>query len=225
MNQVITNLTDIILTQENSILDDLAVEQKLSNSIVRNNGLQLFAEAFYFIRYDFCRLNFIVGERCGNNEFLWAGLARNLYEELGGKNGPSHNQLYRDFLSSVNAPAEPLLKEPEFAKQFNLAWESFCREASLEEALFAIAIYEIFDVPDYQLLLRVMRKAAVPQKGLRFFQVHAVANHFQMFEDTVSWMRLQERGQEAFEASKHFVFDTQTKMWKGLIAYMEQTTS
>lgn len=214
-------LVNNILLEEQRILSELAVESDLNKLSNNSEGLRSFAEAFYFVRYDFCRLNFIIGERCCSNEFLWAGLARNLYEELGGKNGVSHNQLYRDFLSCVGAHAENFLQEPEFARQFNLDWEKFCRQAPLAEALSAIAIYEIFDVPDYQLLLRVIKKADVPQQGLRFFQVHAVANHFEMFEDIVSWLREQEGGEESFNRAKDFVFQTQTEMWRALIEHLQ----
>jgi pyrroloquinoline quinone (PQQ) biosynthesis protein C len=220
MKTISNVLVNEIVCEEEYILSELAVETDLNNLSINLEGLRNFAESFYFVRYDFCRLNFIVGERCCSNEFLWAGLARNLYEELGGKGGVSHNQLYRDFLSSVNARPEKSLQEPEFAHQFNLAWETFCREAPLSEALSAIAIYEIFDVPDYQLLLRVMKKAGIPQRGLRFFQVHAVANHFEMFEDVMAWLGEQESKKGDFKRAKEFVFHTQTKMWRGLIEHL-----
>jgi pyrroloquinoline quinone (PQQ) biosynthesis protein C len=224
--KIISNmLIESIVYEEEFILEKLKLEYEIMNILNSLNGLNQFAESFYFVRYDFCRLNFILGERCCTNEFLWAGLVKNLYEELGGKSGRSHNQLYRDFVSCVDARPENAWQEPEFARQFNLAWETFCRKAPLAEALSAIAIYEIFDVPDYQLLLRVMKKAGVSQRGLRFFQVHAVANHFEMFEDVVSWLREQEGGEEAFSRAKEFVFQTQTEMWCGLIAHLQEKTT
>ncbi|WP_315790972.1 iron-containing redox enzyme family protein [Fischerella sp. JS2] len=218
----LTELVKVIIAEEEAILDQLDVELRLCKATANAEGLKQFAEVFYFIRYDFPRLNFVVGERCGTNEFLWAGLAKNLIEELGGKNGPSHNQLYRDFLSSVGTKSEELLKEPLFAQQFNANWENFCRTASLEEALCAIAVYEIFDQPDYQLFLRVMQEAGVPEYGLRFFRVHAAAEHFEMFEDVVAWLQEQEGGKEAFAKGKDFVVQTQRKMWNGLMECLEK---
>jgi len=221
-NQLVEN----IVNHEESILKNLTVEASLSNLTNNVEGLKRFAEAFHFVRYDFCHLNFIVGERCCNNEFLWSGLAVNLYEEMGGKSGQSHNQLYRDFLASVSSQVEVSLEEPPFARQFNLAWQTYCRQAPLAEALFAIAIYEALDVPDYQLLLRVMRESGVPQQGLKFFHVHAVATHFDLFEDIVSWLRDQEDGETTFARAKEFVFQTNTQMWLGLIANLQgQSTS
>jgi pyrroloquinoline quinone (PQQ) biosynthesis protein C len=214
-------ISDTISANEEHIIQELMLDEELGDIVMTPAGLRRFSEAFYFVRYDFCRLNFIVGERCCNNELLWSGLARNLYEEMGGKNGISHNVLYRDFLSSVGAGEESTLKEPEFARQFNASWESFCREASLAEAISAIAIYEIFDVPDYQLLLRVMKKAGVAQQGLKFFHVHAVANHFEMFEDVIPWLQTQEGGEAAFSKAREFVFHTQTKMWRGLVDHLQ----
>jgi len=211
-----------IVSDEESILREVAVEESLCRLTSNSDKLKRFAEAFHFIRYDFCHLNFIVGERCCTNEFLWKGLAKNIYEELGGKSGPSHNQLYRDFLASVGCSEEPSLQEPQFASQFNQALQTYYRQAPLPEALFAIAIYEALDIPDYQLLLRVVKKANVSQQGLRFFQVHAVANHFEMFEDVVAWLRKQEGGEEAFNRAKEFVFHVQTEMWRELIDYLRE---
>jgi pyrroloquinoline quinone (PQQ) biosynthesis protein C len=215
-------VVDEISSNEEKIIQELMLEKEFGNIVAKQGGLQRFAETFYFVRYDFCRLNFIVGERCCTNEFLWSGLAKNLYEEMGGKNGVSHNQLYRDFLLCAGAEKEGQLEEPGFAREFNQSWEAYCRKSPLAEVLSAIAIYEIFDVPDYQLLLRVMKKADVPQQGLKFFNVHAVSNHFEMFEDVMSWLRDQEGGEESFDKAKDFVFRTQTKMWRGLVEHLQK---
>jgi pyrroloquinoline quinone (PQQ) biosynthesis protein C len=220
LNQLVQNITE----EEVKNLEQLSVKEELQRISQSKEGLKSLATAFYFVRYDFCRLNFVVGARCCSHESLWGGLARNLYEELGGKKGVSHNQLYRDFLVSVDAPGEDDLQEPEFAQQFNFAWDKFCRESSLAEALAAIAIYEIFDVPDYQLLLQVMQEAKVKQTGLHFFQVHAVAQHFEMFEETMTWLFEQEGGEAAFQKAKEFVFQTQTQMWSGLIDHLQEVT-
>jgi pyrroloquinoline quinone (PQQ) biosynthesis protein C len=207
-------ITSIIL-REQSIIDRLQIKQMLTR-ISNHDFLIEFGESFYFIRYEFCRLNFIIGSRCCNNERLWAGLAKNLMEELGGKRGPTHNQLYRDFLQSIGARPEEKLECPKFAQEFNDTWEKFARHAPLMESLSAIAIYEIFDVPDYRLFLEVLEQAKVPESGLTFFRVHANAHHFEMFEDTVEWILQQEGGQEAFDKATEFVFETQRKMWIGL---------
>jgi pyrroloquinoline quinone (PQQ) biosynthesis protein C len=208
-------IINIMMERENFIINELKIAMMLDTSI-KKNGLVDFGEVFHFIRYDFCRLNFIIGARCCNNERLWAGLAKNLMEELGGKHGITHNQLYRDFLQSIGARPEEKLECPKFAQDFNNTWEEFTRNAPLMEALSAIAIYEIFDVPDYRLFLEVLEQAKVPEAGLTFFRVHANAHHFEMFEDTVEWILQQEGGQEAFDKATEFVFETQRKMWIGL---------
>jgi pyrroloquinoline quinone (PQQ) biosynthesis protein C len=214
---IIHTTTSFLSSREESLIQDLNLEFHLNQATSSNLGLQSFAKSFYFVRYDFVKLNFILGSRCSNNEILWSGLAKNLYEELGGKSGASHDQLYRDFLTSVGVASEQDMREPAFATEFNTAWENRCRNASIESAVAAIAIYEIFDKPDYQLLLRVMQNAEVNQRGLRFFQVHAVAEHFEMFEDTFHWLMAQENGKAVFEEATNFVFETQQKMWTGLI--------
>lgn len=207
-------ITDII-NREYSITTSLNIGNRLT-SLVNEGGLVNLGEVFYFVRYDFCRLNFIVGSRCCHDERLWAGLAKNLIEELGGKRGLSHNQLYRNFLHNVGARPEEELECPKFAQDFNDIWENFTRNAPLMESLSAIAIYEIFDVPDYRLLLEVLEQAKVPESGLTFFRVHANAHHFEMFEDTVEWILQQPGGQAAFDKATEFVFETQRKMWIGL---------
>ena len=219
------SLVKTILTEEETILRELELESRLSKLTSTAEGLRKFAEYFYFIRYDFCRLNFIVGERCCHNEFLWSGLAKNLIEELGGKNGISHNQLYRNFLTCAGIASEQELKEPDFAARFNQSWETFCRTSSVAEALSAIAIYEIFDKPDYKLLLNVMKNAGIPKQGLIFFQVHSAAEHFEMFEDIISWLMIQDGGEKAFINGRNFVFETQKRMWLDLLESLSNKLS
>jgi pyrroloquinoline quinone (PQQ) biosynthesis protein C len=215
-NMNIHSLVDQIKTAEESIINQLNLNIILSEHTKNFQKIIDFAECFYFVRVDFCCVNFAVGERCHNNEHLWGGIARNLIEELGGKGGKSHNQLYRDFLASVSARPEEEIECPQFAAEFNSSWRDFAKKAPLVEALSAIAIYEIFDVPDYKLFLDVLERAGVPDKGLHFFKVHANAHHFEMFEDTITWVMEQEGGQEAFDKATEFVFETQRKMWIGL---------
>lgn len=220
----LSSLVESIIAQEESILSELEVEHHLYKLIVQKEGLKQFAEAFYFVRYNFCRLNFILGERCGIDDFLWRGLVRNLIEELGGQKGISHNQLYRDFLSCVGINSEDSLQDSIFSYQFNASWEKFCRDALLLEAIAAISVYEVLDKPDYALLLRVLEKAGVAKQGLHFFQVHANAEHFEMFEDVISWISKQERGEEIINNGRNFVFRTQRMMWAGLLNSLEEAS-
>jgi pyrroloquinoline quinone (PQQ) biosynthesis protein C len=221
-NKGLAQLVESVFLKEELLIEEVGIKSLLRNYILKTEGLQSFAESFYFIRADFCCLNFTIGERCHSDERLWSGLARNLMEELGGHGGQSHNQLYRNFLSSVGARNEQELQSPEFAKVFNNSWRSFAKNAPLMEALSAIAIYEIFDAPDYKLFLDVLTEAKVPEEGLHFFRVHANAHHFAMFEDTITWLMEQEGGEQAFANASEFVFDTQRKMWLGLIECLQQ---
>jgi pyrroloquinoline quinone (PQQ) biosynthesis protein C len=221
-NRNLTQLVESVFTKEELLIEEAGIKYFLQKHISRTEGLQSFAESFYFIRADFCCLNFTIGERCHSDERLWSGLARNLMEELGGHGGQSHNQLYRNFLSSVGAKSEQELQSPEFAKVFNNSWRNFAKNAPLMEALSAIAIYEIFDVPDYKLFLDVLTEAKVQEEGLHFFRVHANAHHFAMFEDTITWLMEQEGGEQAFTNASEFVFDTQRKMWLGLIECLQE---
>lgn len=216
----VDHLINSIMEREKSMITELKIRDVLSSVTSKGDTVE-FSEAFHFVRHEFCRLNFIVGARCPNNELIWAGLAKNLIEELGGKQGSTHNQLYRDFLRCVAARPEEKLECPKFAQDFNDTWENFARHSPLMESLSAIAIYEIFDVPDYRLFLEVLEQAKVPESGLTFFRVHANAHHFEMFEDTVEWILQQEGGQEAFDKATEFVFETQRKMWIGLIECLQ----
>jgi pyrroloquinoline quinone (PQQ) biosynthesis protein C len=217
----INELVSQILSQEESLIEEMKVRSFLEIFVADGANLKSFAEIFYFIRTDFCGLNFMVGERCHSNERLWAGLVRNLVEELGERGGQSHNQLYKNFLSSVNTEIEPHSKSPKFAENFNALWRNFAKTAPLMESLSAIAIYEIFDIPDYQMFLDILTKASVSEKGLHFFRVHANAHHFAMFEDTIVWLMEQDGGEQAFANANKFVFDTQRAMWAGLIECLQ----
>jgi pyrroloquinoline quinone (PQQ) biosynthesis protein C len=221
INKNLSTLVSSLARKEEDLIDKLELDKFLTICAEDRKRIIDFAEMFYFIRADFCCINFVIGERCHTNERLWSGLAKNLIEELGGKGGKSHNQLYRDFLSCVGAKPEEELECPQFAAEFNSSWRNFAKKAPLMEALSAIAIYEIFDVPDYKLFLDVLERAGVAEKGLHFFKVHANAHHFEMFEDTITWLMEQEGGEAAFANATEFVFDTQRKMWEGLIECLE----
>jgi pyrroloquinoline quinone (PQQ) biosynthesis protein C len=217
----LSNLVNELTKKEEDLIDVLNLQSFLTKYVADHKRVIDFGEVFLFIRTEFSCLNFVVGQRCHANERLWAGLARNLIEELGDKGGRSHNQLYRDFLDCIGAKREEELEYPQFAAEFNSTWKDFAKNAPLMEALSAIAIYEIFDVPDYKLFLDVLERAGVSEKGLHFFKVHANAHHFEMFEDTITWLMEQEGGEAAFANATEFVFDTQRKMWEGLIECLE----
>ncbi len=176
-----------------------------------------FAEAFYFIRVNFVHLNFLLGARCPTHELYWGGLAHNLMEEMGGEHGPAHNELYRWFLQDAGITGEDSLRRPAFAAKFDDEWDDFVQNAPLEEALGAVAVYEILDNPDYQMLLNVMSRAGVSPRGLAFFQVHAKAAHFELFEDYFRHVSQKPGGMDSLHRANDFVFRTQRDMWAGLL--------
>ena len=205
---------------EGNVLQSLDVERSLARHFEDKGTLKWFAQAFYFIRVHFVKLNFVVGARCPTHELYWAGLAHNLMEELGGNSGPSHNELYRWFLQDVGLPNEAALERPAFATRFDRKWDQFAQRAPLEEALGAIAVYEIFDNPDYQMLLNIMTRAGVTERGLLFFKVHAAAEHFELFEDYFRHVSQQPSGINTLERATAFVLDTQKEMWSGLLEHL-----
>ncbi len=207
---------------ETELLIQLNVAGRLKGLLASPVGLTDFASSFYFVRYGFYRLNFIVGARSGPDELFWGGLAGNLAEELGGFKTASHNALYRDFLSEAGVPTEKGLRQPRFTIRFNRHWEHFCAKAPFPEALAAIAVYEVLDQPDYALLLGLMRGAGVGKRGLVFFEVHAHAKHFDLFEGSMSQLWKSSKGRGALHKAAHFVNSTQGMMWNGLLGHLER---
>jgi hypothetical protein len=70
-----------------------------------------------------------------------------------------------------------------------------------------------------------MQKNGVSKRGLRFFNVHAQAQHFNLFKDVVSWLKKQERGEEAITNAIDFVLNTQRMMWTGLLNSLREWLS
>ena len=211
-----------VSAREEAILHELRVKERILEHAQTPEGLSRFAAGFYFIRVNFVRLNFILGARCPNHELYWSGLALNLMEELGGEKGPTHNELYRWFLQAAGIPNEENLLCPSFAAAFDEEWDSYCRETPLLEALGAIAVYEIFDNPDYRMLLEAMQGAGVGERGLIFFRVHAKAEHFELFEKFFEHANQTPAGVSALHRATEFVVNAQRKMWSNLLEWMEQ---
>ena len=210
----------MVLNNESRVLEELQVKPHLLRLIASPEGCQAFARAFYFIRYNFYRLNFIVGSRSGPDEIFWSGLVQSLYEEVGGGGSKSHNELYRDFLKEVGVKSERGLKQPAFAVRFNQAWEEYCINAPFEEALAGVAVFEILDQPDYALLFNVMKEAGISKRGLRFFGVHAQAQHFDFFQEIVARLWKHKRGQRSLLKAASFVNSSQRQMWSDLLNHL-----
>ena len=219
------DFAQMVLDDENQVLENLQVRANLSRLVALPEGCQAFAGAFYFIRYNFYKLNFIVGARCGPDETFWSGLVHSLYEEVGGGGGKSHNELYRDFLREVGVRDEWELKQPAFAAPFNQAWEEYCSTSPVEEALAGVAIFEILDQPDYALLFEVMKETGVSAKGLKFFEVHAHAQHFDFFQEIVSRFWKHKYSREALLRAASFVNSSQEQMWRGLLNHLTKVTA
>jgi pyrroloquinoline quinone (PQQ) biosynthesis protein C len=221
MNAKVAAFQKEVIESEIKLFTKLNLSEKLLNICSSPDGLKKFAEAFYYIRYKFYKLNFIIGTRCGPDETFWRGLVENLLEELGGLHGVSHNELYRRFLQETGIPSEKLLVEPAFTVNFNDTWESYAFEAPFEEVLAAIAVYEILDNPDYQLLLNLTSALGVNDRGLEFFKVHAGAVHFELFEDFANRMFASEEGTKIIEKSAQYVLQVQAKLWNDLLTHLE----
>ena len=218
-------LAEAVVRAETDLLAELRVERRLANVLSTEAGLRNFAETFYFVRYDFCRLNFLVGARCGANDRFTTGIVRNLCEEHGLLRGRSHNQLYRDFLDAAGACPESCLHEPDFAARFNARWHLHCTEAPLPQALAALGVYEVLDNPDYALLLRLVKRVAVHKSGMPFFAVHASARHSELFADLIAEFLDNDADRSHVDKAARFVIDTQRRMWCDLMSHLHAVVS
>ena len=218
-------LVEAVVRAETDLLAELRVEQRLADVLSTEDGLRNFGETFYFVRYDFCRLNFLVGARCGANDRFTTGIVRNLCEEHGLPRGRSHNQLYRDFLDAVGARPESCLHEPDFAARFNARWHRYCTEAPLPQALSALGVYEVLDNPDYALLLRLMKRVDIHKSGIPFFAVHASAHHSELFDDIISEFLDKDADRSYVDKAARFVIDTQRRMWCDLMSHLQAVVS
>ncbi len=221
MNRKVRDFQKMVIDREEALFNEINLYERLSAICSTKRGLVDFGEAFYFIRYKFYKLNFIIGTRSSPDEAFWGGLVANLLEELGGTDGVSHNELYRIFLREIGASSESELVEPFFTPAFNNNWEKYAFEAPFQEALAAIAVYEILDNPDYQLMLRIAQNAGVTTSGLEFFLVHAGAVHFELFEDFASKMFTTPEGEDVINRSADYVHQLQSGLWKDLLIHLE----
>lgn len=216
------NLKEIVLQAEQKALHDLYVKEELQVLFEIKDNIVKFAEKFYFIRYNFYKINFIAGSRCPSNEIYWRGLVHNLMEELGGIETQTHNQLYRNFLQSLQIDNEEELTPTSFSIEFNKKWEDYCFNAPIDEVLAAIGVYEILDIPDYKLLLDLIETSSQGKKiDLLFFKVHSEAEHFEMFEDFISRM-IKDGKLNTVNKAIDFVIETQKFMWEGLLLELKQ---
>ena len=218
-----SNLMSHIAEKEAALLYELCVKERLSEIVSSKIGLSAFAQEFYYIRYDFCRLNFIIGAKCPPHEKYWSGLTKNLLEELGGGRGATHNQLYREFLWESSQKNESELKPPKYAIEFSNKWEEYCRNKHYSEGLLAIGMYEALDNPDYDLLYEVVKQTGISDKGLKFFLVHAKAEHYEIFEEIIEEIQINEDDASRVKGVADFVIDTQRFMWVNLLNSLEKS--
>lgn len=207
-----------VTASETEVFEKLDLEARLGRCLREPGGVGRFGEAFYFIRVEFVQLNFLVGARVEPaREELWRGLVRSLCEELGANGHHSHNALYRRFLAAAGAAGPTAEAAPDFARRFNDGWRRLAVTGSLEDALAALAVYEILDDPDYALLHRVLRPVGLTDADLEFFSVHASARHFDLFSDSP----LVAAGSPSLlNRAADFVLQSQEQMWRGLLEYL-----
>ena len=215
-------LSKTVLRREAALLAALDVKDRLRKLFRSEVNLKRFGGSFYFVRYNFYRHNFLVGARSSPNEVYWGGLVGNLREELGGNSQLTHNSLYRNFLAEIGIENELVLKQPRFARTFNESWHHYITTQPFLHALGAIAVYELLDQPDYSLLLTLVKEAGISRRGLRFFSVHAQANHYELFQGPLTEVWKSKRGQLALTKAARFVNEMQETMWRGLLHHLEK---
>jgi hypothetical protein len=208
--------------QEVETLARHQVQSRLSRVCSTLAGVRGFAVAFYPLRYSFVQMAFVAGARAPMHEDYWCGLAQNLFEEAGEGHKASHNELYRRFLSSSGLDATMQVPVTDLSRRFNRSWFDYVREAPIDQAIAAIAIYEVIDSPDYRLLYDALRSSSIPL-DLKFFEVHASAEHFGMFARFFhAYLRQDTCSLEDFLPVAHFVLGLQEEMWIALLASLEE---
>ena len=220
-NSFVNSLASSVEVYELNTLSKLAMVRRLRAVTSQPGLVKEFGRLFHPIRYSFVHVNFIVGARQEMHEIFWTGLARNLFEESGGGETPAHNEFYRRFLRSIGVASDRGIREVAFSRLFNERWRNFARDSSIENAVLAIAIYEILDRPDYKSLYDAL--IGIDQSwDLEFFRLHSVVEHFGMFSEFVGWYFSNvDQPQRNFDAVKEFVLDTQRDMWIGLLEGLE----
>jgi hypothetical protein len=220
-HKLVDRLTKTVERKELEAINEIAVIPRLRHVVENNDGVRRFARTFHYIRYSFVHLNFIIGSRQEMHEILWSGLATNLYGEAGGGVTVAHNELYRRFLRTIGIRSDQDIEELNFSKIFNCLWRDFARSAAVEEAVLAVAIYEILDRPDYTALYKAL--TGVDETwDLEFFRIHSIAEHVGMFFEFLAWFF--EHFDDAisrFDKVSNFVLKVQKDMWLGLLAELE----
>lgn len=212
-----------VIEAEQRLVDESRIRESLRRVAGSLNGVRAFAAAFYFIRSNFVRHNFILGSRLDRHERMWAPIVKNLVEELGGAEGtqPTHNELYRRFLESFGLNEAELAPDP-FAVSFDEMWTSFVRDAEIKEALLALGVYELLDGPDYSFMRDELRAGkATSECALEFFEVHSEVRHFEMFEDAFEDIFADEASLEKLRRATVFVLETQKTMWQHLASHLD----
>lgn len=218
---LVAKLSSSIEAGELKAIADLGLVSRLRQAVLQPGLAGSFGRLFHPIRYSFVHVNFIVGARQEMHEIFWAGLARNLYEESGGGETPAHNELYRRFLRTVGVHSDVGIKEARFARVFNERWRNFARDASLEDAVLGIAVYEVLDRPDYQSLHNALVEID-RSWDLEFFRLHSIVEHFDMFSEFVAWyFESVGNPEQRFAGVRDFVLNTQKDMWIGLLSELE----
>jgi Iron-containing redox enzyme len=212
-----------IIAAENELIRTSGIRHVLRRVASSRIGVRAFAAAFYFVRVNFVKHNFILGARLGSSEKLWAPLVKNLAEELGGIDTPhpSHNELYRRFLADCHLRERELIPLP-FSEDFDRSWTEFVQHEEPGQALLALGVYELLDGPDYTFMRDELRYGGmVSEVGLEFFEAHAEVRHFDMFEDVFEPKFSDTGSKIMLQRSVDFVLSTQMRMWQGLSGYLE----
>jgi len=175
-----------------------------------------FAKVFYHVRGYFHNFLWYMGNHAPDAEFKKIVL-HNIAEEFS-INGRSHEQLYIDFAKSVGADLSTEFYNEDhhlpFIKEFNKQHLKWLSTHDWPSCVAAFSAYERLDNIDYAKLLELAKSLGTEKRGLVFFNVHIVVEHFETTLNTLIaiWENNEEKIKEAF----NFIREHQIKMWNNL---------
>ncbi len=175
-----------------------------------------FAKVFYHARGHFHGFLWYMGNHAPDAESKKMVL-HNIAEEFS-LNGRSHEQLYIDFAKSLGADLSNEFANEEhhlpFIKDFNKGHLEWLSTHDWPSCMAAFSAYERLDNVDYSKLVELAKSLGAQKRGLVFFNVHIVVEHFETTLNSVIdiWKNNQEIIKEAF----NFVKEHQITMWKNL---------
>lgn len=175
-----------------------------------------FAKVFYHVRGHFHDFLWYMGNHAPDSEAKKM-IMSNIAEEFS-YSGYSHEQLYLHFANSLGADVnDEYIHEDHylpFVREFNKGHLTWLAKHEWPYRVAAFSAYERLDNIDYIKLLELAKSLGVSRKGLVFFNVHTIVEHFETTLDEL--INIWNNNKRIIEESFNFIFEHQITMWENL---------